>query len=118
MYEFHFYFPHFFTCQGCGGDNPPAGSVDYPGVIADSTREAPMYWDKAELALRLQPAVDFRVANSVRVIAGEFGCDTMTPQCVPGSLGHRRAGPAGDERFRLGLLHVQRGSRSEAKLEL
>jgi hypothetical protein len=80
MYEFHFYFPHFFTCQGCGGDNPPAGTVDYPGTTADSTYESPMYWDKSELANRLQPAIAFRADNNVRLIAGEFGCDTQAPE--------------------------------------
>ena len=80
MYEFHFYFPHYFTCQGCGGVNPPAGSVTYPGITQDASWEPALYWDKTELAVRLQPAVDFRDANHVRVLAGEFGCDTMAPE--------------------------------------
>lgn len=81
MYEFHFYFPHFFTGQGNGnGINPPAGTVDYPGVTQDASWEPAMYWDKTALAARLQPAVDFRDANHVRVFAGEFGCVTMAPE--------------------------------------
>jgi hypothetical protein len=39
-----------------------------------------MYWDKSELANRLQPAIDFRATLNVRLIAGEFGCDTQAPE--------------------------------------
>jgi hypothetical protein len=79
MYEFHFYFPHYFTCQGCGGVNPPAGSVAYPGRTTDAPWEPEMYYDASALEQRLQPAVEFRNAHHVRVIAGEFGSAYTAP---------------------------------------
>lgn len=79
MYEFHFYDPHFFTCQGCGGIYPPAGSVQYPGTTTDAPWEPVMFWDKSVLEQRLLPAINFRNANNVRVIAGEFGSAYLAP---------------------------------------
>ena len=78
IYAFHFYSPHFFTAQGQAG-RPPAQSVTYPGVTQDSQFEPAMYWDKSVLDQRLQPAINFRNAHSVRVMCGEFGANVGAP---------------------------------------
>jgi len=79
MYEFHFYYPHFFTHQGVASFYPPAGSVAYPGWTTDAPWEPEMYWDKSALDQALLPAINFRNAHNVRVIAGEFGTVYYAP---------------------------------------
>jgi hypothetical protein len=79
IYSFHFYDPHFFTLQGLGDGWPPAQSVVYPGVTRDAEFEPEMFWDKSVLEQALLPAVNFRNANNVRVMCGEFGTQTFAP---------------------------------------
>jgi len=79
MYEFHFYESHLFTCQGCGDFFPPAGTVTYPGWTPDVPWEPTRYWDKSALEQALLPAINFRDAHNVRVIAGEFGTVYYAP---------------------------------------
>ena len=79
MYTFHFYSPHFFTMQGQAG-SPPAGTVEYPGVTREHMYEGEQFWDRSTLQEKLQSAIDFRDANSVRLVCGEYGSNSFAPE--------------------------------------
>jgi hypothetical protein len=83
VYSFHCYGPHYFTHQGVG-DYPAAGTVFYPSVTQDSSFTAPQLWNKAALAVDLQPALDYAATHSVRMMVGEVGCTRAAPSADRG----------------------------------
>jgi hypothetical protein len=83
VYSFHYYGPHHFTHQGVG-DNPAAGTVFYPSVTQDSSFTAPQLWNKAALAVDMQPALDYATTHSVRMMLGEVGCTRAAPSADRG----------------------------------
>jgi len=83
VYSFHYYGPHYFTHQGVG-DNPAAGTVFYPSVTQDSSFTAPQLWNKAALAVDMQPALDYAATHSVRMMLGEVGCTRAAPSADRG----------------------------------
>jgi len=83
VYSFHHYGPHYFTHQGEGGF-PAAGTVGYPGVTRDNDFTAPQLWNKAALAIDMQPALDYAATHSVRMMLGEVGCTRAAPSADRG----------------------------------
>jgi len=83
VYSFHHYGPHYFTHQGVDGF-PAAGTVGYPGTTQDNAFTAPQPWNKAALAIDMQPALDYAATHSVRMMLGEVGCTRAAPSADRG----------------------------------
>jgi sugar phosphate isomerase/epimerase len=80
MYSFHVYSPQGFTYQGSPGGWPPAGSVDYPGVVADIAPWDPVVlWNRDRLREWMRTPREFAARHSVRVCVSEYGCYGETP---------------------------------------
>lgn len=78
IYSFHDYAPHWFTHQGVGS-NPPAGTVQYPGITADGPWQPEKWWDKAAKAQAMQPAVAFQQRTGARIMCGEYATTGDAP---------------------------------------
>jgi len=72
IYSFHFYMPKAFTI-GTNKENR------YPGFFTGYPWEKPQQWDKAALAARMQPAVEFQRKNGARILVGEFSVGLRVP---------------------------------------
>lgn len=70
VYSVHMYVPGSFTHQGVHGGNR---QVRYPGEIDGK------YWDKAQLAAALKPAIDFQKNYNVHIYIGEFSAIRWAP---------------------------------------
>jgi hypothetical protein len=72
IYSFHMYQPHAFTHQFQFTDQYPDG-LSYPGTI-QGTR-----WDKEQLRIAIQPAIDFQRQFNVQIYVGEFSAIRWAP---------------------------------------
>jgi aryl-phospho-beta-D-glucosidase BglC (GH1 family) len=72
IYSFHFYVPKAFI-RGTNKEN------HYPGFYAGEPWEKAQQWDKAALAERMQPAVEFQKRTGARILVGEFSVGLRVP---------------------------------------
>jgi len=70
VYSVHMYIPHQFTHQGIHGN--PKG-IHYPGPVDGK------HYDKGQLRLALQPAIDYQRDYGVHVYLGEFSAIRWAP---------------------------------------